>query len=90
MQKVVCIDESCQPLEVDGVARVKKGNVYTVVETIFSKEERKDNIRYIGGTYYILAECGNLVGYHDSMFIEINEIQQDETEFERNYKTEKV
>jgi len=40
------------------------------------------------GIYYQLIELPAL--YHNSMFIEIIETQQDETEFNRNYIKEKI
>lgn len=80
--RVVCINDSHQfrsdaPL-------VKKGNIYTVID-----QEGENNLSasegfaVTPGTHYVLLECGAEFAYHHSMFIKINEDQQDETEFER-------
>jgi len=83
--RVICIDDREQPEIFKGLPFVKKGNVYNVLDTKYSKEIRKDGIRYYEGNYYLLAECGGGVGYHESLFITINEDQQSEREMERNY-----
>lgn len=86
--KVVCIDDTDQYCK--DIASVKKGNIYTVIDfyRLDSPKIIRDQYSCKAGCYYILAECGNGVGFHESMFIEINENQMDETTFERTYNKE--
>lgn len=55
-----------------------EGNVYTVIDTDV----------YDGRTYYRLAEIKYFAFYGAHLFIPISSI--DETEFNRNYKTEQI
>ncbi len=93
--RVICIDDSGQNYE-EGYPHVKRGRIYTVMsnhneeEKIVVDEQRKVRIKYVAGEYYTLAEMGDEPGYHSSMFMVIEEDQQDETEFERNYEKEKI
>lgn len=80
--RVVCIEDAHQFRS--DAPHVKKGNIYTVVE----EEDEKNLSAFEGfavtpGTHYVLLECGIEYAYHQSMFLKINEDQQDETEFER-------
>lgn len=75
--RVVCINDGKQYF--DHLPKVKKGNMYTVIN-----EFDYDGKRGIGGKYYVFVETGNSVAFHHSIFININEDQQDETEFERS------
>jgi hypothetical protein len=82
--RVICIDESCQPIIGEDTPHVVKGNIYTVIDSRYSREKIVLGFRVIAGTYYLLAECGSC-GYHESMFIKVNDNQIDETELVRNY-----
>lgn len=81
--KVICIDDTSQFYH--DLPFVKKGNIYNVVEVV------KNEMSFVGGhpayigDHYILAECGNSAAFYYKMFIQINEDQQDETTFERDY-----
>lgn len=84
--RVVCIDDSCQPNK--RVPKVKRGVIYTVVEKITQNDltEQSDGFINEAGDYYVLFECGEENAYHHSMFLPINEDQQDEVEMQRDYK----
>lgn len=88
--RVICIDDTEQPIMDASMPAVKMGNIYTVIDSKKSSGKSKNGYTYPKGTYYILAECGDETGYHESMFVTINENQIDETEFERNYQKELV
>lgn len=88
--RVICIDDSHQGAQ-EG-PEVKTGNLYTVVDI----RQLKQLTYFLGkgrpakGEYYILAETGDKYAFHSSMFLKINEDQQDETQMEREYTKEKV
>ena len=86
--RVVCINDSNQYCH--DLPMVKKGNIYTVIEKRINRNNRIGNELFTLGIHYILAEMGTKAAFHESMFIPINEEQQDETEFNRNYQTTKV
>lgn len=92
MFKVVCIEDRSDYTKEH--PSVKRGRMYTVVDTRTEKEEtvRHKNvlIKYLPGEYYSLAEMGKESWYHHSLFIKIDEDEIDETQFERNYKKELV
>lgn len=82
--RVVCIDDKEQDNDFN-YPTVKKGNIYTVID---SQEEEKGSLgkySYPEGVYYQLAEMGTYI-YHSSLFLPINEDQQDEVEMQRDYK----
>jgi hypothetical protein len=89
--RVVCIETSFSPVD-KTIPDIEKGKIYTVVEIIEDKENEFETDSYIvtnpGGFYYVLAETGSENMYHESLFIKIEEDQQDEETFERNYKAE--
>ena len=85
--RVFCKDDKGQ---VSHEPMVVKGRIYTVIEETFYKKESEGSYTTPRGTYYTLAEMGFEYAYHSSMFMPIEEDQQDETEFERNYKKELV
>jgi len=73
--KVVCVND-----KVNGkVVQIKKGNMYTVIDTHeFTSGFNSKGIQMMDGVFYKLIETGHW--YHNSLFIEINENQIDETE----------
>lgn len=88
MKKVVCVNEKEQS-SVDK-PKVLKGRTYTVIDTVYEKKQISGGIIHPAGTYYVLLEMPPDIGYHASLFIDLIEDQQDETEFNRNYKTEQI
>lgn len=69
--RVVCVDDNNQN-ELPNCPFVKKGKVYTVLEVYHCPIRDKD--------YYVFFETGSDNGYLTTMFIQIEEDQQDETE----------
>jgi len=77
--RVVCIDDKW-PLDKD-CPKLVKGNIYNVMDTIKVNQFKTSSGKLTeNGTYYILCEMGKIPAYHSSLFVPINEIQQDETE----------
>ncbi len=75
--KVVCINDGCICEET--VVLLKKGNTYTVIDTREIKSFiTKGGAKTSDGLYYNLIETGHW--YHPSLFVQINENQQDEEE----------
>ena len=85
--RVVCI-ESAKVME--ACPKIIKGNVYTVIGEKNITGWKRGLWTAVDGLYYELLEVGDKAYYHHSAFVIINEDQQDETEFERNYKKELV
>lgn len=85
MFKVVCIDDGDHYPK-----KIKKGCVYTVLDEIFYKGGKDDEYTYLPGKYYSLIETGEDDLFHFSMFLPIQEGQQDETTFERNFQTQTI
>lgn len=83
--RVVCIRDG---LHKPDSATVKRGNIYTVVGEKEVAEKIEGEYRTIGGLYYYIVEIDCFA--HSRLFVAINEDQQDETEFEREYNKEKV
>lgn len=81
--RVVCIRTG--KAETD-VTPVVVGNLYTVLEVKDNNDLRPNDSRVSKGKYYKFIEKKGW--HHESMFIPINEDQQDETTFERNYQTQ--
>lgn len=83
--RVVCIDESEQDNHNIGGPTVKLGKIYTVLEILNHKKMKcASYFNPAKGQYYVLIETGDRYAFHSSLFLPINEDQQDETEFERN------
>lgn len=88
--RVVCIDENFFMPKCMTAIPVKKGNVYSVMDS------RNDpgrlyvlqGVRFLSdpGIYYKFVETG-AYWFHSSKFLPLNEDQQDETEMHRNYST---
>jgi hypothetical protein len=85
--RVICIETVRTE---NGCPQLTKGNIYTIFDQQTVIGFRRNGHRAEDGVYYKLAEIGSHALYHHSAFIQINEDQQDETEFERNYQKEKV
>ena len=84
--RVICIYDNDQ--DGDDIPSVIKGNIYTVINSKYIPQEEDEHYEYDAGIYYTLIEMGGENCYHSSMFLPINENQQDETEFTRNYNKE--
>lgn len=83
--KVVCINDDCICEET--VVLLKKGNIYTVYDTRDLKDfTTKFGSKTTNGLYYQLIETGHW--YHSSLFIPINENQQDENEIAEKREAE--
>lgn len=78
--KVVCIDDTAGSLINPCGFTIKEGEIYTVYRTFIGM--------ITGKPCYALNEDDYKGGYLCTRFIPVSDI--DETEFERNYKTEKV
>ena len=77
--RVVCVDDKW-PLE-DKCPKLVMGNIYHVTDTIKVNSFRTSSGKLAdSGIYYVLFEMGKIPVYHSSLFVEINENQQDETE----------
>lgn len=75
--RLVCIDDRCI-LEASVIPLVK-GDIYNAVDVGEVKNHRTSGGNAaVNGTYYKLIETG--FWYHHSLFIPINENQQDENE----------
>lgn len=74
--KVVCIDDNC--ICDDNVVLLRKGNIYTVIDSAPVEKHTSKGKRVVSGVYLKLIETGHW--YHESLFIQINENQQDEEE----------
>ena len=83
--RVICIEDKDQ---FDEPCPVKKGRIYTVLDALNLKREEFDGYYHRAGIWYRLMEMPHDKAYMSDMFIEIEEDQQDETEFERNYQTQ--
>lgn len=77
MFKVICINDKSPYAAPVAPWKIKEGEVYTVTNTGYTKW---------GIVYELNIQPG--VGYWPEFFVPLSEI--DETEMERNYKTEKV
>ena len=84
MFKVVCIRLSHFDAEPNTTPLIV-GNIYTVIETCKHTEFKRPASP---GTFYRFVEKKDW--HHESLFVVINEDQQDETEFSRNYQKEIV
>jgi len=74
--KVVCINDNC--ICEAHVPLLIKGNTYTVIDSGHVEKYTSKGKRAESGTYYKLVETN--CWYHSSLFVQINEIQQDEEE----------
>lgn len=84
MKRVVCIHDKYQH---STPVKVEKGNLYHVIKEYECKEVVRGNVKEPAGVYYELIEIGGWC-FHSSLFITINENQQDETEM--NYNEEPI
>lgn len=81
--RVVCVDNKI--IAQESVPQLIIGNIYTVIDTTIVKDLVLKDFRLAeDGLYYKTVEAG--AWFHSSLFIEINENLQDETEMERTYK----
>lgn len=81
--RVVCIDDKCKYEE--GCPKIKKGNIYTVVDSaIVGGVSPASGRPCAKGVYYKLLETDAWHFYE--LFVPINEDQQDETELIRERK----
>ena len=87
--RVVCIDDS--KMDLDGLPKPKKGSIYTVLTSKHYDSKLVQGKYWSNeGVYYTLVELGKRCAYAANAFVVINEEQQDETEFNRNYQTTKA
>lgn len=74
--RVICIDDNC--ICEATVIPLVKGNMYNVMDIAPVEKYTSKGKRVMSGDYYKLIETGHW--YHSSLFLPINEIQQDEEE----------
>ena len=85
--RVICIDDDV--ISEPTVKNLVKGNIYNVMDTREVKDFiTKAGFKAVDGIYYLPIETGNW--YHSSLFVPINENQQDEMELLEQRQSELV
>lgn len=79
MYRVVCIETAKKEWLEEGMPLVVKGNIYHVIEEFMNRKDYVQGKKRELGLYYILVEAGRM-GYHNSLFVKINDEEIDETE----------